>query len=648
MKLKYLFISVLIFCCAAVSHAEVSTCAIFGSNMVLQMNQPVQVWGTALPGEKVQVVFNGQKLSAKADKSGKWDVLLEPMAPGGPYTMTVKGKSNTITYNNILVGEVWLCSGQSNMEWQPGFGLDNFDYEKSIADNPQIRCFSVVKDMGGYPEDDIEGNWDVCTPENFPHFTAVGYFFARKMWEETGVPVGIINSSWGGTDIEAWTSAESYEALKGQVASVDYDPAFIQSLSEMKRSGIKPRPEAYNAAYNDDPAIREKWYADPGNPGLWKAVDVPQERGATLLSNSDGHVWFRYDVELTDEEAGEPARLCLGMIDDNDISWINGVEVGRTNGHTYQRRYDIPEGVLKAGSNMIIVRISDFMAGGGFWGTPDTMFLQTSKKKHSLAGRWHCRPSVLNTDYGIITNNPNTYYSTLYNAMIAPLVRFRISGAVWYQGENNAWNAKSYRTLFPNMIRDWRDKWGYDFPFYWVQLANFMAEDATPSDSRWAELREAQSMTRTLPHTGEAVIIDIGNPTDIHPRNKQDVGLRLALQVLHKEYGRKDLVCHGPMMESVKYAGSRAEVRFDIPASELVVKDKYGYIRGFAVAGEDRVFHWAKAWIDGDVLIVESDAVKAPVAVRYAWADNPMSNLFNAAGLPAAPFRTDDWPGITR
>lgn len=321
---------------------------------------------------------------------------------------------------------------------------------------------------------------------------------------------------------------------------------------------------------------------------------------------------------------------------------------GRINGHTYLRNYDIGEGILKGGHNTLTVRITDIGGGGGFWSDPEELSLHVAGKSYPLAGEWQYKGSVLNTDYGIVAHNPNVYYSTLYNSMINPLVGFRIKGTIWYQGENNVWNALSYRTLFPNLIRNWRNKWGYDFPFYWVQLADFMAEDTLPAESQWAELREAQTMTLSQPRTGQAVIIDIGNANDIHPRNKQDVGLRLALQALHEEYGRTGTVCSGPTFISARFVDGHTEVTFDTPASKLIVRDKYGYIRGFAVAGEDRIFHWAKAWIEDGKVIVKSDAVTVPVALRYAWANNPQSNLFNAAGLPAGPFRTDDWPGITQ
>ena len=646
MKLKIL--SLLALAMTLPSYAEVTPASVFGTDMVLQRREPVTVWGTADRNEKVQLTFNDQTLRTKADRNGHWSLTLEPMEAGGPYTMTIQGKDNIVQFENILIGEVWLCSGQSNMEWTPAQGLNNLQQEIAAADYPQIRCLTVEKNISADPQQRFAGKWEICTPATMPHFSAVGYFFARTLWQTMKIPIGLVHASWGGTDIETWTSAESYEALKDKVAARPYNPAVKQVLREMANVTGARRQEAYLADFNQDPALAAQWFDTPDNLAQWQTMSVPQEWITTPLGMSDGHVWFRYELDLPDDAADQAATLALGMIDDNDITWVNGVEVGRTNGHTYLRNYKLPAGVLKKGRNTITVRITDLGGGGGFWSSPEDMFLKIGEKSYSLAGTWRYKGSVINTDYGIVARDPNVYYATLYNAMINPLVGFRIKGVIWYQGENNAWNARSYRTLFPNLIRNWREKWGYEFPFYWVQLANYMAEDAQPAESQWAELREAQTMTLDLPHTGQAVIIDIGDPNDIHPRNKQDVGLRLALLALHNDYGYTETICSAPLFTSARFIDGRAEISFDVPASELVVKDKYGYIRGFAVAGEDRVFHWAKAWIEHGKILVRSEAVAHPVAVRYAWANNPQSNLFSAQSLPVRPFRTDDWPGITQ
>ena len=296
------------------------------------------------------------------------------------------------------------------------------------------------------------------------------------------------------------------------------------------------------------------------------------------------------------------------------------------------------------------MRVEDVIGPGGFTGHSGELFLAAggaSPVKVPLAGLWRYNPSVVNEHYRHVDLGPNSVYSLLYNGMIHPLKDFRIRGAIWYQGENNAGRAYGYRTLFPNLIRDWRGQWGYEFPFYWVQLASFMERDDVPSDSPWAELREAQTLTLSLPQTGQAVITDIGDAQDIHPKNKQEVGRRLALVALNRTYGRSGTLCSGPTFRSMEKRGDRLMLTFGLCGAQWKVADKYGYIRGFAVAGADRRFFWAKAELEGDRIVVWSDRVKDPVAVRYAWGNNPDANLFNDAGLPAVPFRTDGWKGVT-
>ena len=630
---------------STVAFADVKPAPVFGNGMVLQRDAIVQVWGTADRNEPVTLSFNGQTVRTRADKAGKWSVKLDPMQAGGPYEMTVSGRKNQVHIDDVLVGEVWLCSGQSNMEFRVKEANNAAD-EIARADYPMIRCFTVQKSMSPALLDDCFGSWEVCSPETAGDFTAVGYFFARDLWNELKVPVGIINSSWGGTDIETWTSADSYAALPESVRR-DYGKAAVE-LARMASPERVAMKKKYDADFASDPALAEHWYENPGDLSSWKPIYVPKEWGLTPLAREDVHVWFRREFVLPEGAEGKAAILALGPIDDNDIAWINGKEVGRTVGYNISRRYAVGENILHEGVNTLTVRVTDTGGGGGLFGLPRDLWLNVEGKSYPLAGEWSYKPSVVTSEYGIVQYGPNMLNSLLYNAMIHPIVRFAIKGVVWYQGENNAGDAYAYRTLFPNMITDWRDKWGYDYPFYWVQLANYMAEARVPQESAWAELREAQSMALALPRTGQAVIIDIGDPGDIHPRNKQDVGHRLALNVLAKEYGRTDLVWTGPTYASSVVVGNKIVVTFDTYGSELAVHNKYGYIEGFAVAGSDRVFHWAKTWIAGaGKVAVCSDAVDNPVAVRYAWSDDPEANLFNTEGLPAVPFRSDDWPGVT-
>jgi sialate O-acetylesterase len=321
--------------------------------------------------------------------------------------------------------------------------------------------------------------------------------------------------------------------------------------------------------------------------------------------------------------------------------------VGAVNGYNIDRVYEIDPALLVPGKNTIVVQVTDNGGGGGIYGKPEQLYVQAGTEQVFLAGEWQYKASVLNTSFGLADSGPNSFPSQLYNAMIAPLIQFPVAGAIWYQGESNAGEAFKYRTLFPGLINNWRNKWGYTFPFFWVQLANYMKADSLPVQSDWAELREAQNMTLQLPQTGQAVIIDVGEAADIHPKNKQDVGYRLALAAEKVMYS-KDIVYSGPVYQSMKTDGNKIIIQFTNTGSGLLAKDKYGYLKGFAIAGSDQHFVWANAWIDGDKVIVQGNGVQNPVAVRYAWGNNPDdANLYNREGIPASPFRTDSFKGIT-
>ncbi len=628
----------------SVLHAEVKLPRIFSDNMVLQRDKPIKVWGWADKNETVEVSFLDQQKKVKADKNGNWAILLTPVSHGGPYTMQVKGKNNSITFQNILIGEVWLCSGQSNMEWQVKSSM-NAKSEISNADFPQIRSFNVVKDLDMKPKSDLKGSWEVCSPATVGDFSAVAYFFARKLYQELNVPIGIINSSWGGTDIETWTSPESFSKL-GDIFKERYKALNITDFDKFAKESEEGK-KAFTQAMLNDPGVAESWFNPTLNTSTWKKMQVPKLWDGELGS-VDGILWFRYALTLPESVEGKSGTIRLGPIDDNDVTWINGIKVGETNGYNINRSYAVPANVLKAGQNIITVKIVDNAGGGGLYGKPEDLTLDAGGKSYPLAGEWLYKVAVSNKAFNYVEFSPNMYSSLLYNAMINPIIQYPIKGAIWYQGENNAGQAYNYRTLFPNMITDWRTKWGYEFPFYWVQLANFMAKDDVPQDSDWAELREAQSMTLSLPKTGEAVITDIGEANDIHPRNKQDVGLRLALNALNKDYGKTDIIYSGPTFKSMEVDGDKAIISFNNIGKGLKSTSKYGYIEGFAIAGTDNKFVWAKAYIEGDKVIVYSDNISKPVSVRYSWSNNPDVNLFNSEGLPAAPFRTDNLKGITQ
>ncbi len=624
--------------------AEVTLSSVFSDNMVIQQNKPIRIWGWADKNESIEVRFLSQVKKTKADKDGKWELTLNAVSYGGPYSLVVQGKSNNIVLKNILVGEVWLCSGQSNMEWTVQ-NINNANSEINNANYPQIRSFNVVKAIGMKPEEKLAGEWQVCSPSTVADFSAVAYFFARKLNQELNIPVGIINSSWGGTDVETWISPETVTALDDKFKE-RYKDFEIKDFDKFFKEN-EANKALYWEAMNNDPGMKQEWYKPSHNTATWKKMQIPQ-LWENVIGQIDGIVWFKYTISLPEEVKGKPAAIHLGAIDDDDTTWINGIQIGETKGYSTKRVYDISKDVLTGGTNTIIVKVTDYSGGGGIYSGAEHIYLEAGGKKYPLAGEWLYKESVTNKEFNFTDLSPNMFPSLLYNAMINPIIRYGIKGAIWYQGENNAGQSYNYRTLFPAMINDWRTKWGYEFPFYWVQLANYMAKDTVPAESGWAELREAQTMTLSLPQTGQAVITDIGDADDIHPRNKQDVGLRLALIALNKDYGKKDIIYSGPAFKSMNINGNKAIIEFSNADKGFIVKNKYGYIDGFAIAGADKKFVWAKAYIDGNKIVVSSDQVQNPVAVRYSWGNNPDVNLFNTEGLPAIPFRTDSWKGITQ
>ncbi len=622
--------------------AKVSLPHFFSSNMVLQREMPIRVWGRADKNEVVTVLLNGQEQTAKTGKDGIWRVELPAMEAGGPYDMQVKSGDQVIDLTNILIGDVWICSGQSNMEFTLS-GAMRAEEEIAASALPMVRLLNVPKVMQSREQFDLAPcEWTECNPQTTPYFSAVAYFFGKNLQPEIGVPVGLIHTSWGGTDIETWTSWET--AVK---VNEKYKP-YAGKTQEKAMGYSMDNVALYEKALTRDAGMRQQWYLPTYNARHWKTMAVPKVWDGEL-AEEDGIVWFRKEIELPAEVAGKEALLNLGAIDDEDITYINGVKVGETNSWTDNRAYPVPAGVLKAGKNLIVVRILDAAWGGGMYGKEEEVYLEIDGQRYSLAGEWQYKPSVVTSMFKISHVGPNSFSSLLYNGMVCPLVGFGIKGVIWYQGENNAPRAYEYRTLFPAMIEDWRQKWGYEFPFLWVQLANFMAVDEQPQESDWAELREAQNMTLRLPKTGQAVITDIGEAFDIHPRNKQDVGKRLAQAALPVAYGRETLG-GGPVYRSMQIEGGRVILTFDQIGEGLSTSDhnRYGYVNGFSIAGADRKFVWAKAYIDGNRVVVFSEKVADPVAVRYGWSNNPCDdNLVNSAGLLASPFRTDSWKGIT-
>jgi sialate O-acetylesterase len=644
-KIQLLFVALII--CSSL-FADVKLPNFFGNNMVLQRDKPIPVWGWANPNEKISVDFNHQTITTKADKAGKWIIKLSNENAGGPYVLTVKGK-NVVIFNNVMVGEVWICSGQSNMEMPiAGWGkINNYEKEIAAANYPMIRHIKVANTVSTIPNDNIPAaNWEICSPETAGDFTAAGYFFARELYNKLKVPIGLINSSWGGTMVETWTSRQAFEnsdEFKGMIAGMSL--LNLDSLAKAKKNATMKRIEALQGPMdNTDTA---KWAEAITNDNAWPLMQLPNLWETQQLGDLDGFVWFRKTINLTSKDAGKSATLDLSMIDDNDVTYVNGTKVGSTNAYNAKRNYSVPAGILKEGSNVIAVRVEDTGGGGGIYGDSADMKLTIEEHKIPLSGPWHFK--VEKIIGGSSSIGPNSYPTLLYNAMINPLIPFAFRGVIWYQGETNADRAFQYSKAFPLMITDWRKRWNEgDFPFYFVQLASFNAANGNSKNgSTWAELREAQTKTLSLPNTGMAVIIDIGDSSNIHPKDKQDVGKRLAAIALHNLYGENN-VYNGPAYSSMKTDGNRAIISFKNTGGGLEVHDKYGYIKGFEIAGADKQFHYAQAHITGNTVMVYNESVSNPVAVRYGWADNNLEdNLFNAEGFPAWPFRTDNWKGIT-
>ncbi len=633
MKIKLpfpLFASVLLvsfFLCPATVQADVKLPRMFSDNMVLQQGREVPVWGWAGKGEKVTVRFASQEKTAVAGDDGKWMVKLDAMkATSEPQAMTVSSsditKSPNLQIKNILVGEVWFCSGQSNMASILS-SAQNAEQEIKDAAYPQIRLFHTTLQSRIRPPADWDvGAWQVCTPEMAPEFPAVAYFFARKLHQQLKVPVGVVVSAVGATSAECWMNHEG-------------------AASDPELRGLED--QFTSESVNFPPALDTKgWqapdYADAG----WKTMTLPGawEKSGQGMDKLDGAVWFRREVTIPDTWAGKQLTLNFGPIDDGDNTYFNGQRIGGMNVDTpnvwkLPRQYTVPATAVKAGRAVIAVRITDQLGDGGIVGTPEQMNLvlaDASAEKISLAGDWK---------YAIEESWPSQQIPmTLYMGMVSPWTQFPIAGFVWYQGESNASNPARYHHLLRALISGWRTAWKRpDLPFLVVQLPNFNKENPEPVESGWAALREAQAVvTAGIPNAEVAVTIDIGEADNIHPKNKQDVGLRLALLALAKVY-HQQLIYSGPVCDGLKIEGSTMHLHFTQIGKGMIAKG--GALKGFAVAGADHKFAWADASIDGDTVTVKSDKVATPVALRYAWADNPACNLTNSEGFPAAPFRTE-------
>lgn len=634
--------------------AKVVLPALFTSNMVVQQKTTMKLFGEAAPGKNVTVTtgWNNKQYETLADEHGKWNVEVSTPKAGGHYRITLSDGEETVL-DNIMSGEVWFCSGQSNMEMPvAGWGkIKNYEQEIAAANYPNIRLFQVKKHTAAAPTDQLESNmggWQPCSPNTVPEFSSLAYLYARELHRNLNIPIGVIDCTWGGTPAEAWTSAEGLKNVMG----------FQDAITEREALGFNR--ESIMEKYNLDHKIWQKkcekkdrglsngkecWIATDVDDSQWPTMNIPGNWEWQGLNGLDGIVWFRKSVMIPAEWAGKDLQLNPGCIDDEDITYWNGVKVGQGWGYTTPRHYTVPGHLVKAGLNVIAIKDTDNGGEGGITGDAHNINVSCGGQTIALAGEWKYNIGVSLTELPKAPDNPEASGapSALFNGMVHPCLSYPIKGVIWYQGCNNVGFAEQYECLFQSLITDWRKQFNNpDMPFYFVQLANYLQRKDVQHDSQWAALREAQSKAQHLAHTGMVTNIDLGEANDIHPKNKQEVARRLGALSLADTYGKK-IPAQAPVYKDNIVEGSNVRIRFTLPAiGEKFVQDKD--IKGFTLAGPDRKFYPAQAHTEGEEVVVSSPYVSQPVAVRYGWADNPECTLQTPSELHVAPFRSDNWP----
>ncbi|MDF9798406.1 sialate O-acetylesterase [Catalinimonas alkaloidigena] len=650
MKHRIIQLICLLIVCPFYLKAEVTLPHFFSDNMVLQRNVEVPVWGKADRRENITLTFQGQEYTTQADKEGKWKIKLPATPAGGPHRLTITGE-NIIRLENILFGDVYLASGQSNMVWEMYNLPEGLETAGSADEHPEIRLFLVENKRAFSPQEDVPaGAWQIADSSSVLDFSAIAYYFGRYLQQELDVPIGLIGSYWGGTAVEAWMSSEVLDSIPKYKSMLNAMERYTQSADELEQMYSTNLERWVEQSEKEDRGFSEGWYRERFDDQNWESMQLPAPWKFAGLADHDGAVWFRKTFFVPKAMSNKDLYIHLPRVNEHDIVWVNGQEVGRGKGNLH-RVYQIPRSLLNARENVITVRVFETGYQGGIWGHEEDFHITDRRHKIALRGDWKYRKGV---SWDELPVRPNTVFSgstpmMLYNGMIAPLIPFALKGIIWYQGERNASRAYEYRTLFPMMIKDWRKRWQQEeLPFLYVQLANYKQPAKKPEPSEWAELREAQQMALSLPNTGMATAIDLGEAENIHPANKKDVGRRLALAARAVIYD-EDIVHQGPVFDSMHIVGNQIAITFKTHGSPLKVDDQYGYVRGFTIAREDREFVRAKAYILNDsTVMVYHDTMINPAAARYGWADNPEDiNLYNEAGLPALPFRTDDWPGKT-
>ena len=628
--------------------AKLTLPILVGDGMVLQRDVLIPVWGWANPSENIQVEFKGKVYAAKANTQGRWELKLDQQTLGGPFQMFIKGESEEINIKNILIGDVWVCAGQSNMYMK----IKDLGDAYSLKDDDhisQIRSIEVAKVASFVNEANFKSiGWREATAMHLSAFSAVAYFFAKELYRQNKVPIGLISTSWGGTKAEAWVSLDGLKEFPHYVNRFNNvkNPAFRETVLQKEKDELNAWQQKVRSLDKGFQSTKN-WNAIDFDDTQWKRILLPNYwEKQPELKNYDGVVWFRKEIELTKADLGKRSTLFLSYIDDLDSTYVNGKLVGATYGRNNTRKYAVAEDLLVEGKNVIAVRVIDWGGPGGFAKGPDGLKIVVGERSFNLNSEWTYKeslplkemPKFPVADKVVLQYEP----SLLFNAMIAPLNNYAIKGVIWYQGESNTDKATEYSTLFPALIKDWRKQWKQgDFPFLYVQLPNYGAYHPSVQSSNWANLREAQLKTLSLPNTGMAVTIDVGEADDLHPKNKWDIGKRLAIAAQKVAYGNNKMVYSGPIYKEMKVVGSSAKINFSHIGSGLAVKGSE-LLQGFFIAGENGVFVQANARIVQNEVVVWHNTVPKPVAVRYAWQDNPeRSNLMNKEGLLASPFRTD-------
>jgi len=627
---KYFFVCCLLL--SSIINAEIKLPLFFSDHMVLQRDEPIVVFGTATAGEMVEVNFNGSTVKSETNKDGNWSVTLNAMSFGGPYKMIVKGK-NTIMLSDVYLGDIWFCSGQSNMGWKLENSINGKE-ELANANYEKIKIFSAKRYMSGKPTTKlISSKWETCTSKTAEGFSAVAYFFGRALYKKYNIPIGLINSSYGGTNIEAWMSEELFEnhPERQKIIAQMKDMDMLDMVRQFKKDDY-----AYRDLLEEiDLGRKQHWENENTGYSNWEILQLPNRWAFTEIERTYGVVWVTKEIKLNNQDINGNLFMSIGRVDDKDVTYFNGTKIGESDRKDLERTYEVPQKLLRLGKNRITIKVVNFRDYGGFRSADNELYLTTNHQTISLAGSWNYKIGTPNVQEPPARVHPKYYPTSLYNSMVHPFFGCNIKGVIWYQGESNTKNPEEYANFFPQMIKDWRSKWDKEIPFLFVQLANYAKQN-----NREATIREAQTAALKLNKTAMAVTLDIGEDTNVHPKNKQDLGKRLAMAAQNVAYGEHEITTHGPLVEKVKVKKGKVIITF---TEQITIKGDNQDINGFLISDNKENFIKAHAkLVKSNTIEVESNEINNPKYVRYLWEDAPGKvMIFNNSGLPAPPFRTD-------